>query len=87
MPEEAPECRSYEEAASAIGISPRKVRALALTQYLVRCPGHKRRVLVRSIEAEKAWRSSAPAWKRAARPLLFALRVVVAVIVEIVDGL
>jgi hypothetical protein len=82
MPEDAPECRSYEEAASAIGITPRKVRALTFTQYLVRCPGHERRVLVRSIEAERAWRSSAPAWKRVARPLFFALRVIAAFLVE-----
>jgi hypothetical protein len=82
MLEDAPECRSYEDAASAIGITPRKVRALTFTQYLVRCPGHKRRVLVRSIEAERAWRSSAPAWKRAARPLFFAVRMIVAVILE-----
>ncbi len=84
VPKDAWTCRSYEEAARDIGISPRRVRALMLAFYLKRCghPGHKRRISVDSISDELAWRTSAPKWKRAMRPVFFVSKLVVGIIFE-----
>jgi hypothetical protein len=75
VPNDTSECRSYDEAAADLGVSRRRVRALAIADYLDRCPQHERHILTLSVEAERSWRASAPWPKKALRPMFFAVKV------------
>lgn len=77
-------CRTYEDAADALGVNARRVRTLAVAGYLSRCghQGHKRRVTIDSINYEVDWRTYAPKWRKVARPTFFALRVIVGLVLE-----
>jgi hypothetical protein len=84
VPRDVWTCRTYEEAARDLRISPRRVRALRLAFYLRRCghPGHKRRISVDSISDELVWRASATRWKRTTRPMFFVLKLLAGIILE-----
>ena len=84
VPRDVWTCRTYEETARDLRISPRRVRALRLAFYLRRCghPGHKRRISVDSISAELVWRASATRWKRTTRPMFFVLKLLAGIILE-----